>query len=333
MRVTLLLLATLLVAPRLARAGADEREQAHLTYTHDADLERCPNERELRDAVGARLGYDPFVEVAAREVGVTVTRRGGGIVGTLSLKGPRAGQREIVSPRGDCHEVVDALAVAIAIGIDPSSLARPPGTPPPATPGPAGPPPGPPPPAAPPPPLAAPTESPPPAPPLPLVAVGATAGILGLFGESPATTGALALGAGLRVRAFEARLEGAASLASRVSVAGGAIGGGKISASLLTGSFLPCVRVKVAFGCAMVTVGALRGEGSGVAEPLRASAVYAAVGARAGVDIPIRGSFFARAHVDGLAPLSRITLQLGGQDVWTVPSFAARVGVAGGVWF
>jgi hypothetical protein len=83
----------------------------------------------------------------------------------------------------------------------------------------------------------------------------------------------------------------------------------------------------------MFTLGALRGEGTEVAEPIRTAVTYAAVAGRAGIEVPVRGPFFVRAHVDGVAPITRITLQLGGQDVWTVPAFAARVGVAAGAGF
>jgi len=131
------------LSSRVAWAGEGERVHARLTYAPDADVERCPSERELRDSVASRLGYDPFdaapgngngSEPEPREVVVQVHKRGTGIVGAMELRGPRPGQRDLASPRGDCREVMDAFAVAIAIGLDPSSLTRPAGEAPPVPP-------------------------------------------------------------------------------------------------------------------------------------------------------------------------------------------------------
>ena len=314
-------------------AGADERIHARLTYAPDADIEHCPTEREVKDAVASRLGYDPFVETAPlagpadREVVVKVRRRGPGIVGSLELRGPRPGQRELASPHGDCREVIDAFAVAIAIGIDPSSLSRPPPDSPPPVPPPEAPAP-----------LPAPASPAPAAPPAADVPAPAPkgepvelrlgAGPLVLFGELPATAPSLAVTFGARWKWLEPTLEGLAALPVSLDAPRG-----RITASLLAVSLVPCGHVDVFFGCFGVTVGALRGEGEGVATPLHGSQLYAAASARAGAELPLSRVVWLRGYAEAVAPMTRITLQLAAQDVWSMPSVAARVGAAVGVLF
>ncbi|HVH48156.1 MAG TPA: hypothetical protein VM925_37740, partial [Labilithrix sp.] len=121
------LLLAIAVVPRDAHAEVQAR--ARLSYVVEAGAETCPAEPEMRDLVAARLGYDPFAADAQQEVVVRIGRRARGIAGAFELKGPKPGQREIASPGGDCREVADALATAIAISLDPASLGRP--TPPP----------------------------------------------------------------------------------------------------------------------------------------------------------------------------------------------------------
>jgi hypothetical protein len=306
-------------------AHADERRRARLTYAPDAEIERCPSEREVKDAVAARLGYDPFVDAQAEdgEIVVKVRRRGTGIVGSLELRSPRSGQRELASPHGDCREVLDTFAVAIAIGIDPRSLSRRPGEAPP------------PPPAPPAPPVISPAQAAPPpaheAPPAPEatpIDLHLGAGPLVMFGELPATAPALSVTFGARFRWFEPSLEGLASLPVSLGAKDG-----KITASLLALAFVPCGHADVFFGCVGITLGTLRGEGEGVAAPMHGSQVYASASARAGAELALSHTVWIRGYAEVVAPLTAITLQLAAQDVWTMPSVAARVGATVGVRF
>jgi len=306
-------------------ARASDRVHARLTYGPDPDIERCPTEREVRDAVAARMGYDPFeaapgAAAEAREVVVLVRRRGGGVVGSLELRGPHPGQRELASPSGDCREVLDSFAVAIAIGLDPSSLTRPIGDAPPA--------PLPPPPVAVDPPTV-PAERPvaPPAPSDPIdVRLGG--GPVVSFGELPATAPALAVSIGLRWRWIEPTVEGLATLpVSHASTAG------TVTASLLAVGVVPCGHADMLFACVGLSLGTLRGEGEGIARPLHGSQLYAAASARGGAELAITRSVWVRGYAEAVAPVTRITLQLAAQDVWRMPSVAARVGAAAGVRF
>jgi hypothetical protein len=318
------------MSSRVARA--EGRVHARLTYGPDAEIERCPTERELRDAVAVRLGYDPFEAPPepdpsapeGREVIVQVHKRGTGIVGSMELRGPHPGQRELASPRGDCREVLDSFAVAIAIGLDPSSLTRPVGDPPPATLPPSMPP-G----------MIVPSTPPadhpvgPPEPKEPIdVRVGG--GPVVAFGELPAIAPAVALSVGVRWRWVEPILEGFATLpVSQPS------GGGSVTASLLTVGLFPCGHADMFFACVGLTLGTLRGEGegAGIGGALQGNQLYSSASARGGVELAVTRLVWVRGYAEAVVPTTRITLQLASQDVWRMPSVAARVGVAAGVRF
>jgi hypothetical protein len=310
-------------------ARGDDRVHASLTYAPDADIERCPTATELEDAVAARVGYDPFdgsttgADAPRREVVVAVHRRAGGIVGVLELRGPRPGIRELASPSGDCRELLDALAVAIAIGIDPASLTRPPGELPAPAPVPA-PAPGP----APAPIAAASSPDRVSAPPKEPVDVRVGAGPVVLFGELPATAAGIELGIGARWKWLEPAVGGIATLPVSLSTPQG-----QVTASLIAAALVPCGHADVVFVCVGLTLGALRGEGDAVASPRRGSQLYSAASARAGAEVALSRTVWLRGYAEAVAPVTRIALQLAAQDVWRVPSVAARVGVAAGIRF
>jgi hypothetical protein len=306
-------------------ARGDDRVHASLTYAPDADIERCPTATELEDAVAARVGYDPFdgstagADASRREVVVAVHRRAGGIVGVLELRGPRPGIRELASPSGDCRELLDALAVAIAIGIDPASLTRPPGEPPPPAPTP-----------APAPVVVAPAPSPDRVsePAKEPVDVRVGAGPVILFGELPATAAGIEIGIGARWKWLEPTVEGIATLPVSLSTSLG-----QVTASLIAAALVPCGHADVIFLCVGLTLGALRGEGDAVASPRRGSQLYSAASARGGAEVALSRTVWLRGYAEAVAPVTRIALQLAAQDVWRVPSVAARVGVAAGIRF
>lgn len=324
-RIAASMAAAWLLAPQLAHA--DVQARARLAYQVLPGAERCPGEAELRAAVGVRLGYDPFVPEASTEVAVRLEAHGRGIVGALEVRGPRPGQREIASPEGDCREVVDSLATAIAIGLDPASLTRPVSTPPP-----------PPPPADPPAPIPAPVIAPPPPAPVPQPAPAPTkphervhptfgaAGAL-LLGELPAPAPAIDLSLGLRYRFFGAHLEGSFATVTTEK------GVGEVATSLLTVGVVPCAHVSVLFGCVALRLGALRGEGRGVDAPERAAVGYGSAALRVGVHVPLYGPLFVRAYGELDAPLSRVGFELDRTEVWTTPTLAARFAVGAGLQF
>jgi hypothetical protein len=149
-----------------------------------------------------------------------------------------------------------------------------------------------------------------------------------MFGELPVTAPALAVTLGVRWRWLEPTVEALAALPVSLDAPAG-----RITASLLAASIVPCGHAEIFFGCVGLTLGALRGEGERVATPLHGSQLYAAASARAGAEVALSRALWLRGYVEAVAPLTRVTLQLAAEDVWTVPSVAARAGAAAGIRF
>src|SRR5689334_19329560 len=86
------------------RSLAEEHPQAQLRYEREGGTESCPDEDELRHAVAARLGYEPFSAGSKRVVSVRVTRRPRELVGRVEIhdeNGALKGSRELTSPTKD----------------------------------------------------------------------------------------------------------------------------------------------------------------------------------------------------------------------------------------
>jgi hypothetical protein len=327
-------------------AGAEPAHTARLSYTLGRGAEQCPDEQTVRAAVAERLGYDPFQPGARRLVTATVRRAGGSLRGEVNLRDARgavSGTRQLTATDDDCVELVTAMALAISLAIDPTSLPRPPAPVAPPAGGPAPSPGGEPAPRASPAPSAPslPSTPPPPAPPPavapPVVAaprpvvVPAAAprpslriGVGGVFaaGTEPGLTGGFTLLAGIRRGALSGSFEGRADLPASVR----ATGGGTVSASLLSLTIVPCAHLGLAVVCALGSVGALRGSGAGVAQPKDDATLYGAAGIRAGVEVPLGARLSAAFHGDVAVTLARATLELEQRPVWTAPPASAALG-------
>ena len=300
---SLLLLATVAVAD----ADRGPTPSARLTYERDPAATSCPNERELRDAVSARLGYDPFARAAANRVSVTLTRAGRGLdarVVATDGAGHTTGSRRLTSATDDCAELGSALALAISIAIDPLGL--------PAAPSPA--------PvvreAA---PLPLPSErvAPPP------LTVATSVGLHVALGATPGT-----LGAGTDLQVGVRRSSGSLALAGRIDPMIGSDGdaGGRVRATLVVAGLVPCFHLRRLAGCALGYAGVLRGTGSDVSVPRQASTFYAALGARLALAVPLGGIFALDVHLDGLGALTRTTLEIDGVSIWTTPPLSVVLG-------
>jgi hypothetical protein len=69
------------------------------------------------------------------------------------------------------------------------------------------------------------------------------------------------------------------------------------------------------------------GKGIDVAAPQHQHTLYAAAGARAGVEIRVSGALSIDLHLDVLGTLTPTALRLGQMDVWTTSPVSAVVGV------
>jgi hypothetical protein len=83
----------------------------------------------------------------------------------------------------------------------------------------------------------------------------------------------------------------------------------------------------VLFGCVRGSIGRLAAESLEVTDPGSTSTIWAAVGLRAGAELPVGGIFAFRLHIDGDALVTRYSLRIGGTTTFRYPSAAAGVGL------
>jgi hypothetical protein len=307
-----LALSWLLLAPP---AHADKRK-ARLRYDVAPEVEGCPSEASVRNAVGARLGYDPFDASAAETIAAAIAPGKDALEARVEVRdadGKATGSRVIRSPGRDCAELSEAMTLAISIAIDPLSITRPAPEPPP---------PAPPPPAA-----CPPCKAPPPCPapepePEAPVVFRASAGALVAFGVAPGpVTGGFGAGAGIRWRALSVGLEGRADIPVTAETDLGVV-----ESHVLLATLVPCGHYDLFSACALLSAGALRGAMPDLGQ--RDTTFYAAAGVRAALEIPLYDALFGRVHADLQAPLTRTTLSLAGVEAWRTPPVHGAVGFA-----
>jgi hypothetical protein len=150
------------------------------------------------------------------------------------------------------------------------------------------------------------------------------------FGTAPSPAFGFSAAVSARYRMASLTLEGQATLPAGRSFADGS----SVHDSVLLASLAPCLHVRIARGCVVGSLGALRGGAAGLAHPNTVTTGYGSVGARAGVEIPVYGPLAVDFHADLAATLTRTTLDLNGMPAWTTPplSGALAAGVAARFW-
>lgn len=321
-------LLTLFAALSSTLASAEE-PTVRLDYSRGTRAQSCPDAAALRENVAARLGHDPFVELALLELRVRVTRESSAWSAHLELaRGAEVlGENTATSDAETCGALMTELEIAMAIALDPVMLrhlpapeAEPALEPEPAPePAPA--------------PELEPEASPPPAP-EPAVATAvetpaeeseplrfrvSLAAHLSLF-SAPAPAFGVTIGAGLMSTSWSLSLEARADVA-----AGESRQMGRVESSLLTLSVVPCFHHRAFFGCAVVSGGVFRAEGIGFARPQRISSATWTAGGRLGAEIPIVGPLHLSVGAELTAALSRIGLSTeDGTSLWSTPPVAFR---------
>jgi hypothetical protein len=307
----------------LVASAASASPTARLVYSRAPDALSCPDEAVLRKAVSARVGYDAFFPWAPRTLVAAIVRREGAFVATVDLvdeAGVDHGAHELHT-EGACAALLDAVALAAAIAIDPRTaliVAPPPVAPvsPPPEP-PAAPP-------FPPPPTASPPAAAPRAPPEPRrrVAFEASLGAVGTFEMGPGPAVGAVVGVAMRSSRFSLGLEGLIDSPSSRAASDGS----RASAWLTFGALVPCVSLGPAFACAVGQVGSLQSAGE-AAGTHTATNPWFALGGRVGALIPITGTLSLRPHLDVVGDLEPTTLKVGVPTAWTASPVAGALGI------
>jgi hypothetical protein len=312
---------------------ASASPSARLVYSRTADASSCPGEGELRSAVAARLGYDPFFSWAKQTVVIQILRLRGRYVARLQLldeQGVAHGTRELTSNQKSCSEIFEASALAIGIALDAAAAANPPPAeePPPTV----SPPPAPSVALPPPPPTPSPAGASPPAaapPPRAPLGWGLAVDALGAVGTLPAPAPGVAVGVFGSLAQWSLALElryDASESASRAA----AFGGGRVQASLYSAQVVPCWTLAPLAICAIAAAGVLEAQGADIDPRSTGATLFAAAGARLGATVALPAHWSLRVHTDGVINLHRATLALGPDapvEVWTAPAVAGTLGI------
>jgi hypothetical protein len=274
---------------------------------------QCPDEPALRQLVAARLGVDPFLPEAPSVVTVKVAS-GAPLQAEVALESPNAPVRRKTLTGKDCTELMQSVAVTVALVVDPvlkrvelEVEKKPEPEPAPL-------------------PVVAPAPAPEPQKPAPPVeplhwqlSVGGSANL----GQAITAQPNLRLETRLRIATlFSLGLEG--RIAFPVT---GSLAQGQLTTSAMLGAIVPCLHWKWLAGCADFTAGALRLEGQALASARAASVFHAMVGLRAIFSVPLGEHFAIGAMLEGQVPLTRATALVGTERVWTVPPVGGGVGI------
>jgi hypothetical protein len=311
----------------LVARGASAANTARLVYLQGAGTDQCPTEADLRDAVAARLGYDPFTPFSLDTLFTEIEKDGPKLVARVKLvtQGNQIRGARTLTTTGPCSDLVASLALTISIAIDPMAGTReglPEGLPPrehtveitegdtTTTP------------IEPPPPR---EERPPPPtpPPVERVRFAIGAGLAALAGSSPSPTGGVLLFGTGRLGDASAILEARVDLPSSTSV-----GTGRVASWLVAGSILPCGHLRGIFACVKGTLGRLSAEGIDVEQPTQKNALWAEIGGRLGYELGLGASLALRVQGDVAGVLTRYPLRVGERTVFTYPAVAGGVGAA-----
>ncbi len=306
-----------------ARASADNpapvaRPSAALEFRSTSTEASCPTERDFRDHVVGRLGFDPFVAGAARTLAVTLRDDKKKVRAEVALRGDGAGgRRELEANRSECGELGDSVAIAVSMILDPQGIAaKTPAAPPPI--------------AAPTPAPAAPAPALPPAPAAAERPPEAARGFVTTFEIAPqASVGrgpSVTLGG--RLGAFAAAGPWAIGLEAMIESTAGFVTTPPESARalFLAGNALACRKWPGVEACALGAVGVAQGEIQALASVRRTLASWA--GVRVGVPLCAARHVCVTPAVDVVANLIRTRFRADENDLWTAPLLALTLGLA-----
>lgn len=100
-------------------------DKVRLLYVLGDGAGDCPTREVLHAAVAERLGYDPFEAAASGEASVSISAKGSRYTANVVLSGvARDGERRVEATVHGCDELIDALALAVSLALDPEAVER-----------------------------------------------------------------------------------------------------------------------------------------------------------------------------------------------------------------
>lgn len=264
----------------------------------------------MRAEVAARVNYDPFsldanktlvARLSSGEAGDFVAR-----IRLVDTQGAESGTRELHTD-GPCAELLDPMALTIAIAIDPMVLLPRPFVPPPPPPVP--------------PALEPPPRTPEPPPPRSVMAPSASpilfdalAGAVASGGVAPSIAAGGMLGASARRKNLSLSLEGRIDAANSAQ----AQGGGSVTSWLAVATVAPCDHLGPVFVCGIVQAGDMHASGDAPGGVFK-WVPWLAFGGRIGALVPLDEWIALRVRSDVAANPAPPTLVLDGNAVWKAP--------------
>jgi hypothetical protein len=276
---------------------------------------RCGGPRDLEARIAERLGTDPFgarPTEAELVLWVEVDHDPSGLRATVDLIGSASGEssgaRALSSAA--CAELFDAIAVSVAVRLDPlgTALSEP----------------------------AATTTTTTTTTATPLVAAAASDSApdawtlaahlapWGSLGATPELSLGLRAGVTLDHATLRLGVEGRYDLATEARVARQS----GVEVALLAVHALGCILPRPWFGCAAVVAGAHRATGQGLEDAQAITTPYVGAGLRGGVDVPLGAGLSLRPEVEVQLALTRTTLRVSDAPAWVSSDVSAGLGVA-----
>ncbi len=280
-----------------ALAQPTPESELALTYERGAGAETCPEQDSLVALVASRLGRSPFRPEAPAQARVQLSGSEAGFIAQVSLARPSKPllQRTLKST-GDCAQLLEAIALALSIAVDPHAFNAPAAAAAPAEPA-----------------VSA-------APPVHLQLAG---GALAALGAAPGAAVGAHLQFALRHENLSLALEGRVDLPSRQPA-----GPGEVNTSFILGTLAPCFHRGMVAACAAFSVGALRVAGQGLTNARSGSAVLALLGPRAQLDLPLTGPLSLRVMGELQAFLTRVTVEVDPNVLWVTPLVTGALSLA-----
>jgi hypothetical protein len=296
----------------VSRAHADPRLFIDLKYDVEPALSDCMGGAEFRALVARQVGYDPYRVGADLGVEVRVLSVEREIQGTIDWASPtrgRIGERRFASEGRDCNTMLATMGFALAVQIQLMAVE----------------------PAAEPPPEALGDDHgvlpgkehqdvPNTGRALSVSGGAGTAAGLGL-GPNPVVQGRLLLSLGFGQAFSEIGVEATLPSTTRQEYGGG------FRHRLVLGTWAGCGLHGATSACAVVKLGQLGVQGTGLDKPATAGGFVAQAGVRLGYSVAIGHQLALVGHADALYLLTSWTIDVNHVAVWTMPRVSALAGI------